>query len=80
MKTISAISACALLALTAPAFAQNNTDANPSKSLQQNASPNGPGAAHEKQSGSADTQGGPSPQEGRTSATDSNGATTNTTK
>jgi hypothetical protein len=73
MKHLTVISACALLVLSTAAFAQNNTS--DSKSLQQNASPNGADATHAKQSGAPNTESGPSGTEGRAGATDSNGGT-----
>jgi hypothetical protein len=66
MKTVFAVSAVALLALSTAAFAQNAAD---SKSMQQNAAP--PGV--EKKSGAANTESGPAKAtEGRASATDKN--------
>ena len=74
MKQLTAISVCALLALSTAAFAQNNSS--DSKSLQQNGSPNGADASHAKQSGAPNTESGPSgTTEGRAGATDSNGGT-----
>ena len=74
MKHLTAISACALFALSTAAFAQNSTSR--SNSLQQDASPNGDSAMHAKQSGAPDAESGPSGStEGRAGATDSNGGT-----
>jgi hypothetical protein len=64
MKTVFAVSAVALLALSTAAFAQNASD---SKSMKQNAAPTGV----EKKSGAANTESGPA-TEGRASATDKN--------
>ena len=71
MKSLLAISACALLAVSAPAFAQNANDPN-SGGLEKNASPNG--ASPAKQPGGAATQSGKAPAmtEGRSSAEDPN--------
>ena len=63
MRTLTAISAVALLALSTAAFAQNSD----TKSMQQNAAPTGV----EKKSGAANTESGPA-TEGRASATDKN--------
>ena len=73
MKTLTAISACALIAMAAPAFAQSNPGAS-TDGMQQNGSPNAMGGAHPKQPGSADTQSGNAPTmtEGRSSVTDPN--------
>jgi hypothetical protein len=60
MKTIVTISACTLLALSTPAFAQSTSNFSSGKELQQNGSVNGPGAAHAKQKGSARAESGPS--------------------
>ncbi len=68
MKTIAALSACALLAFAAPALAQNASD----KSMQQNGSPNGVDASHAKQGGAPGAESGPSTTEGRSSASDTN--------
>ena len=65
MRTVTAISAVALLALSTAAFAQNSD----TKAMQQNAAP----AGAEKQSGAANTESGPAKgTEGRASATDKN--------
>ena len=74
MKTIATLSACALLAFSTAAFAQNNTS--DSKALQQNGSPNVPSAA--KQSGAPNTESGPAAgsTEGRANATDATGKET----
>jgi len=70
MKILSTVSACALIALAVPAFAQSNTGVN-GNGMQQNGSPNGAGMSREKQPGAADTQSG-GMTEGRSSATDPN--------
>ena len=69
MKTVIAMSAFALLALSTAAFSQNASN---SKSMQQNAAPTGA----EKKSGAANTESGPAAgTEGRASASDTNGGT-----
>jgi hypothetical protein len=72
MRSLLAISACALLALSAPAFAQSASTSTQQK-LNQNASPNGSSYTHAKQPGSTDTESGKAPSEGRASATETNG-------
>ena len=75
MKSIAAFSACALLALSAPAFAQSHPS--PKTEMLRNGSVNGSGPSHAKQKGAPDTESGASKGliEGRSSATDNNGAT-----
>jgi hypothetical protein len=71
MKTIAALSACALLALSAPAFAQAASGST-SKALQQNGSPSGPSPSHAEMRGDRGTESGRAPHvtEGRSSAND----------
>jgi hypothetical protein len=73
MKTIAAISACALLALSAPAFAQG-ASISTAKELRQNGSPSGVSPSHADQPGDRGTESGHAPKvnEGRSSATDAN--------
>ena len=75
MRIITTISACALIAFAAPAFAQSDPGTT-TKEMQNNGSSNSMGGSKMKQPGSADTQSGTSSgmSEGRGSATDPNGA------
>jgi hypothetical protein len=75
MKTIAAISACALLALAAPAFAQSASGSS-TKALQDNGSPSGASPSHAKLKGDRGTESGRAPkvQEGRSSAKDTKGS------
>ena len=69
MKTIAALSACALMALSAPAFAQAASSGS-SKALLQNGSPSGASPSHAKEKGDKGTESGLAPTEGRSSAND----------
>lgn len=75
MRTLAAISACALLALSAPAFAQGASSSSPGHAMQENGTANGsPGAsgyAPERQM----KNGTSGLTEGRSSATDREGTT-----
>ena len=73
MKIITAVSAAALLALSAPAFAQSTGTT--TNGMPNNGSPNAMGGAHQKQPGAADTQSG-GMTEGRSSVTDPTTGTT----
>ena len=75
MRTLATLSACALLALAAPAFAQSNGGDSMKKDLRQNGSPTGVAPSHAKQHGAANTESGPVkvPKEVRSSATDRQG-------
>ena len=70
MKILGILSACALLALSAPAFAQSASDN--AKGLEQNGSPSGADPSHAKQPGASDAGSGKHQgmSEGRSSATD----------
>jgi len=77
MKTLATLSACALLALAAPAFAQNNSDP-AATGLQKNGSPNGAAGSAAKQPGKSDAGAGKHDMsEGRSSATDNDMNSTN---
>jgi hypothetical protein len=72
MRIIAAVFASALMALSAPAIAQAASGST-SKELKQNGSPTGVAPSHAKMKGARDTESGPAPKEGRSSATDTNG-------
>jgi hypothetical protein len=74
MRALTALSVCAALILSTAAFAQSSPDSSKAKALQQNASPNGAGAA--KQSGAPNTESGPSKGTSQAArATDGNDST-----
>lgn len=60
MKTLAAISACALLALSTPSFSQSKPNTSYGRLQQHNGKVNAAGASHHKQSGSYDKESGPS--------------------
>ena len=70
MRTLATISACALLAFAAPAFAQATSSSTLHHELKNNGSVDGPGYSHAAQPGDRDTESGKSPRmnEGRASA------------